>query len=582
MMKRPTNKLRAFSLRLALSSVALCAISLALTAGSALASPFSHEHSAASVAYMLSDGGHGSPTPTPSPSPTPTASPTPSPTASPTPTPSPSPALGAETRVEIDLVGALLNSATPRGEAELKRRADGSREFEVSVRNVSLPTGTVLNVRVDGHKVGEIVLTALIDGKLELDSRDNQALPPVVNGTNVTVTDQAGATIVAGSFTSTLPAPGLTPTPSPSPTPQPGADNILRIPLSGAAVNGVIPKGHAEFSQRADGNRELEVEVEDLNLPAGTILNVLVDNVRVGQITLGQFLKGKLEIESERGQNVPAIANGTTVAVVNSAGVTLLTGSFGANANAPMLVNPLEDTSFFVRQQYIDFLNRAPDVPGLNAWVNVLSQCPENGYGEHPDCDRVQVSSGFYRSQEFLGRGYFLYRAYDAALGRLPRYAEFLPELGRIGQARTEVELEANKSAYLDDFMQHAEFTARYGGLTDATHAEDFVTRLEQTAGVHLGNHAQLVADMHSGVKTAAQTLRAFLESPEVNEHFIFRGFVTMQYFGYLRRDPEPAGWNAWVNVLTNGNDVVRPGDYRTLIFGFVHSQEYRHRFGHP
>ena|GEM_PF-3318851 len=581
-MNRPTNKLRARGLRLALTSFALCAALSALTAAKAGAFGAERGHISTTSNFMHDEHGddHGSPTPTPSPSPT--ASPTPSPTASPTPSPSPSPSPAAETSVEIDLVGAALNGLTPRGEAELSRRADGSREFEVKVRNVNLPAGTRLNVLVDGHKVGEIVLTSVLEGKFELDTRDNQTLPPVVNGTTVAVTDQAGATIVAGSFTVTLPPPGPTPTPSPTPTPQPGAATVLRIPLAGSAVNGVIPKGHAEFTQSATGNRELEVEVEDLNLPAGTVLNVLVDNVSVGQITLGRFFKGKLEIESERGQNVPAITAGTTVAVVNAAGGTVLTGIFGANAAAPMQVNPLEDKSFFVRQQYIDFLNRAPDVPGLNAWVGVLSRCPEDGYGDHPDCDRVQVSSGFYRSQEFLGRGYFLYRAYDAALGRLPRYAEFLPELGRVGQARTEAELEANKSAYLDDFMQRAEFTARYAGLTDAAHAEDFVTRLEQTAGVHLASHAQLVADMRSGVRTAAQTLRAFLESPEVNEHFIYRGFVTMQYFGYLRRDPEPAGWNAWVNILTNGTDTIQPGDYRTLIFGFVHSQEYRHRFGHP
>ncbi|HYY42632.1 MAG TPA: hypothetical protein VE775_07845, partial [Pyrinomonadaceae bacterium] len=357
---------------------------------------------------------------------------------------------------------------------------------------------------------------------------------------------------------------------------------ILRIPLVGSVLNGVIPKGHAEFKQRAGGN-EFEVEIEDVNLPAGTTFNVLVDNVSVGQIVLGQFFKGKLELEAEHGQAVPAITNGTVVTVVNSTGTTILAGSFGANASAAALVNPLEDTSFFVRQQYIDFLNRGPEEAGLNAWVNLLNQCPENGYGTtHVECDRVQVSAGFYRSQEFLGRGYFIYRAYDAALGRLPRYAEFLPEMGRLGAARTAAELEANKVAYMDDFVQRAEFQTRYAGLTDAAHAEEFVSRLEQTAGVRLANHAQLVGDLRSGARTVAQTLRAFLDSPEVNDHFIFRGFVTMQYFGYLRRDPEPAGWNAWVNVLTNGAGNIQAGDYRTLIFGFVHSQEYRNRFGHP
>ena len=63
---------------------------------------------------------------------------------------------------------------------------------------------------------------------------------------------------------------------------------------------------------------------------------------------------------------------------------------------------------------------------------------------------------------------------------------------------------------------------------------------------------------------------------------FFYRGFVAMQYFGYLRRDPEQAGFEAWVNVLTNGTPNVQTGDYRTLIFGFLHSFEYRNRFGQP
>jgi hypothetical protein len=50
-----------------------------------------------------------------------------------------------------------------------------------------------------------------------------------------------------------------------------------------------------------------------------------------------------------------------------------------------------------------------------------------------------------------------------------------------------------------------------------------------------------------------------------------------MQYFGYLRRDPEPTGFNAWLAFL-NAN----PTDFRTMVFGFVNSQEYRGRFGPP
>jgi len=69
-------------------------------------------------------------------------------------------------------------------------------------------------------------------------------------------------------------------------------------------------------------------------------------------------------------------------------------------------------------------------------------------------------------------------------------------------------------------------------------------------------------------------------QSSKGNLKAIFRAFVAMQYFGYLLRDPEDAGYNDWVDVLANGRPPVPPGDFRHLIFGFVWSVEYRQRFG--
>ncbi|HEV2882327.1 MAG TPA: hypothetical protein VGX24_13685 [Pyrinomonadaceae bacterium] len=522
-----------------------------------------------------------SPTATPSPSPSPTASPSPSPSpsASPSPTPSPSPGQGMEARMEIRLVGATLNGATPSGEAEFRREAVGSRRLRIKIENVNLPDGTVLDVLVDNVRVGQIVINSL-KGELELRTDHGQTTPPVVNGTSIVISDRTGTTILAGTFSQSLPNPGATPNPTPVPTPGPGGEVRVRIPLAGAAIGGMMPQGHADFRQRPDGRR-LNVEIQDVNLPAGTTFRVLVNNVSIGQIVLNSFFRGELELNTNDGNSVPVITNGTTVAVVNNTtGATVLAGVFGAIAPA---VNPLEDGNFFVRQQYLDFLNRAPEQGGLDAWLGVLGKCPNNGYGsDNPDCDRVQISSGFYRSPEFSGRGYFVYRLYDAALGRMPRYAEFMPDMARLGTPQTAAELEASKDAFVAEIMARPEFNTLYNGLTSAANAEAFVAKLERTAGVTLANRAQLIAAMSNGTKTAAQTLRAFIESQEVQTRFFYRGFVAMQYFGYLRRDPEQAGFEAWVNVLTNGAPNIQTGDYRTLIFGFLHSFEYRNRFGQP
>jgi hypothetical protein len=225
--------------------------------------------------------------------------------------------------------------------------------------------------------------------------------------------------------------------------------------------------------------------------------------------------------------------------------------------------------------------------------MNVLTNCAPNqgGLGSNPACDRVHVSSGFFRSTEFGERGYWAYRFYHGPLGRRPNFAEFVPDMRRLSVSLAEEE--TARAAFVADFMQRAEFTAIYGGLTNAANAAQFIATLEQRAGVTLPasnttlpgqppqfGRQELINKMASGEFTAAQTLQAFIEQKVVFDAFFFRAFVAMQYFGYLLRDPEDAGYNDWVDVLTNGRGNIPPGDFRHLIFGFVWSVEYRQRFG--
>jgi hypothetical protein len=52
--------------------------------------------------------------------------------------------------------------------------------------------------------------------------------------------------------------------------------------------------------------------------------------------------------------------------------------------------------------------------------------------------------------------------------------------------------------------------------------------------------------------------------------------FLLTEYFGYLRRDPEAAGYAFWLDVLNNRE----PGNYRGMVCSFITSTEYQHRFG--
>ena len=232
----------------------------------------------------------------------------------------------------------------------------------------------------------------------------------------------------------------------------------------------------------------------------------------------------------------------------------------------------IDDIDFFVQQQYIDFLGRMPDSTGFANWNTTLNNCPNGGFGENlnPTCDRVHVSAGFYQSLEFQGRGYFAYRFYDAALGRRPLYTEFIPDMQKVGGAQSPAQEAVSKDLYMNEFVTKPEFKAIYDALSN----QGYVDKLEQMAGVTVSNKATLVAALNGGTQTRAQVLRNVIESQVVFDKFFNRGFVTMQYFGYLRRDPDTIGFANWVNTLN-----ADPSNFRHMIFGFIFSTEYRNRF---
>ncbi len=255
----------------------------------------------------------------------------------------------------------------------------------------------------------------------------------------------------------------------------------------------------------------------------------------------------------------------------------------GAQHTAPVVItdddtsasspNPIDDARFFVRMHYLDFLGREPEQRGWDDWVGVWTRCP-NVFND-PICDRVTISSSFFRSQEFYMKGYFIYRFYRVGLGRRPTYAEFINDLARLS-AQTLAELNARKDDFNVAWMQRADFR----NVTNTFSNEAFVERLLQNVGLTLTGAVRretLLADLNAGRLTRAGVLRAVVEHADVERAEYNGAFVTMQYFGYLKRDPDTGGFNNWLNYL-NAN----PQDYRTMVRGFVTSIEYRARFGRP
>jgi len=224
----------------------------------------------------------------------------------------------------------------------------------------------------------------------------------------------------------------------------------------------------------------------------------------------------------------------------------------------------IDDADFFVFQHYVDFLNRMPEPGGYAGWQALLNNCvPVTA-----DCDRIHVSGAFFQSPEFQERGYFAYRQYSVAFGRKPDFAEFMPDLRAVSGFLDAQQLEAAKVALINGFMARPAFANTYNGLANGP----FVDQLVATAGVTLPNKQSLIDSLNAGTMTRAQVFRAIMESTAVYQKFYNQSFVVMQYFGYLRRDPD-ALYVDWIAVLD------QTGDPRHMINGFMNSIEYRNRF---
>jgi uncharacterized protein (TIGR03118 family) len=419
------------------------------------------------------------------------------------------------------------------------------------------------------------------------------------------------------------------------------------------------------------------------------------------------------------------------------------------NDSSPPVANQIDDANFFVRQHYLDFLNREPDIAGFNFWVNEITSCGADAACR--DAKRTNVSAAFFLSIEFQQTGFLSYLANKAAFGNLPTgppvpvlYGQFEKETQQLqkdfvfGQVGADAQLEANKQAYFNDFVNRPEFVSKYpasltndqyvdnllasAGLSTSnfvvnlTNAQEnpptnptlsggarrpasfgtatFVINNAQTsmtftatvnnidftgsqtadtndnlanAHIHAGPSVapgvngpvvwgffgtpfndnnpndvvntpfasgvggtisgkwdapegnattfaaqlsnilagrayinfhtvqfgggeirgnfpatqafrdSLVAGLNATTDTRATVLRKVAESPFLNQREFNSAFVLMEYFGYLRRDPDTAGFNFWLDKLNSFGGNFSNSD---MVKAFINSGEYRQRFG--
>jgi hypothetical protein len=274
--------------------------------------------------------------------------------------------------------------------------------------------------------------------------------------------------------------------------------------------------------------------------------------------------------------------------------------------------NPIDAPSFFVAQQYRDFLNREPDAAGLGYWTFQITECLQTGASCDPEARRINVSAAFFLSIEFQETGYLVERIYKSAYGDadalsaldtypsqhpikapIVRFNEFVADSQQIsknvqvGVGNWQAQLEANKVAFTQDFVTRTRFTTAYPAtLTPAQFVDKlFLNALVTPTTVERDS---IVAEFVGAATSAdtlarARVLRRVAENTMLKQQETNKAFVLMQYFGYLRRDPNAApdidhtGYDFWLTKLNsfNGNYVNAQ-----MVQAFIVSGEYRNRFG--
>jgi hypothetical protein len=338
---------------------------------------------------------------------------------------------------------------------------------------------------------------------------------------------------------------------------------------SGSALISVIRKGDTAGTSTVDyaTSNGTAVERTDYTTARGTLNfapgeasktfsvlitdNAFVDKVRTVNLTL-----------SNPTGSIPGTPDTATLNILD-------------NDNVPPTSNPIDDAQFFVREQYADFLNRVPDEGGLGYWSNEITRCGSDAQCIHDR--RVGVADAFFFEREFQQTGAYVYRIYKAAIGLKPTYEQFISDRSRVVAG---AEMDRSKSDYALYFVRGSSFQLEYA---TATTADQFVDRMltvvRNYSGTDLSSQRSALLALYDGTDMGkAAILRQVAESPAFIDAEYNNSFVLMEYFGYLRRDPEPGGFDFWLSQV-NKFPLRDISIQHAMACSFITSEEYQTRF---
>jgi hypothetical protein len=259
-------------------------------------------------------------------------------------------------------------------------------------------------------------------------------------------------------------------------------------------------------------------------------------------------------------------------------------------------INPIDTSTFFVRQHYLDFLGREPDATGLAFWTNNIESCGTN-LGCR-DAKRVDTSAAFFLSIEFQETGFYVLCVQAAGFNKQSddpssrlSYANFMRDARQvgegvvIGQPGALAQLDQNKNAYALQIVSSPAFIQSNSTSIAGDYADGLFRRALRFNGSPTTQERQNAIDAFGigDLTGRAAALRSVADSASVRQKQLNSAFVLMEYFGYLRRNPTDApdtdnsGYSFWLAKL---NDF--DGDFRKaeMVQAFIRSDEYRQRFG--
>ena len=513
-------------------------------------------------------------------------------------------------------------------------------EFTPSTANtiplgiVSGPDGTLWFTESNANNIGQITTTGTIterniptantqpqmiacDCKLSSSDSATRTLWFTENAGNAIgkVDPFASSTPTPTPTATPTPTPTATPTPTPTPTPA----SSVQFSSSTYAVN--EDGGKVDVTVTRSGNTSGTASVNYATSDTAGVVNCNVANGVASAKC--DYISGFGTLKFAAGETSKTISiliindgyvEGSetfSITLSNAAGVSLgsqATATVTINDNDPSTgANPVDQPGFFVTEHYYDFLNRTPDTDGLAFWTNEITSC-----GTDQTCiglKRINVSAAYFLSIEFQQTGYLVERMYKTAFGSasgtstlggthqvavpVVRFNEFLADTQQIGQGvvvnvgNWQQQLESNKQAFASEFVQRSRFTSAFA--TTLTPAQ-FVDQLFTNAGVTpaASDRNAAIAEFGSATNTSdaaarGRALRDVAENSILNTTEFNRAFVLMQFFGYLRRNPNDpqdidyTGYEFWLNKLNqfNGNFVAAE-----MVKAFITSTEYRQRFG--